>query len=86
VNSNGTGAVIFKLAGISADSFSGDGLKLDNIWNTDIERRYVPNAADKTVLFEKFAWLDNVNAFAFRIKASNGSKTLPLVLRECSKK
>lgn len=85
VNSNGTGAVIFKLSGITADSFSGDGLRLDNIWNNDIERRYVPNAADKTVLYEKFAWLDNVNAFAFRIKASNGSKTLPLVLRECTR-
>src|SRR6266478_6676777 len=37
-------------------------------------------------LIDKMTWLDSVQAFVFRIKASNGPETLPLVLQPCAKK
>jgi hypothetical protein len=75
------GVMVFKIPDIAPTSFSGDGLRLDNIFNAEIEQRQASDS--RHGLNDKMAWLDNVMAFAFIIRASNGPATLPRVLEQC---
>lgn len=82
IRNGAAGVMIFRMSDIAATSFSGDGLRLDDIRNEEIERRQAFDP--KGGLNDKMAWLDSVMAFAF-IRASNGPAILPRVLRQCPK-
>jgi hypothetical protein len=77
-----TGTMAFRIPELAATSFSGDGLRLDDIRNEEIEQRQAFDP--KGGLNDKMAWLDSVMAFAFIIRASNGPATLPRALRQCA--
>ena len=81
-----TGVMAFKIPEMSATSFAGDGLRLDNIFNTEIDQRLSASAGPvvRDELIDKMGWLDSVHAFAFSIRAANGQQTLPSVLRDCN--
>ena len=84
--SGSAGVMAFRIPEMSATSFAGDGLRLDNIFNTEIDRRLGASAGPvvRDELIDKMAWLDSVHAFAFSIKAANAQQTLPSVLQDCS--
>lgn len=68
------GVMLFKVENLTPSSFSGAGLML---WTIDNPDPGDPRLADQ------FAWADSVTAFTFVIRADNGERVLPAVLKAC---
>jgi hypothetical protein len=75
----------FKLPGMTTRSFSGTGLRLESISQPDAAGRRPVSVDDTKSLVDRMNWVDSVNAFRFLIRATNGAKTLALVLPDCAR-
>jgi hypothetical protein len=70
------GIIVFEIPNLSPRAFVGNGLSLQTINN--------PNLGDS--LKNRLLWFQTVTEFYFNIRADNAEQTLPIVLRECSRR
>jgi hypothetical protein len=72
----------FRLKGLTAKSFSGNGLML---WSIDNPEDASPSTtAAQAAFIDRIAWADQVTAFTFVIRSKNAENALPAVLKACN--
>lgn len=79
------GMMLFVLPSLDEQAFAGDGMTLSMIQNPKLPpiANKKGEKIDMDALMEHMWWLDEVSAFAFRMKAANAGQTLPIVFRDC---
>lgn len=67
------GVMLFVLPSLDEQAFTGDGIRLNMIQNPTLP----------TDLGARLLWVDEVSKYAFRMRAANAGRTLPIVFRDC---
>jgi hypothetical protein len=77
------GVMQFTIKGLTATSFSGDGLRLMTI-EKPADAAWPATASAQPGLVSQIDWADRVTEFSFVIKSENAKSILPAVLKGCS--